>query len=112
MSDIQKTEVQEVSENITNVFDRFGLDLPLSPNNVENFNQLKIYLTEKLKDLLDHNFNLLVNTLYRIDVKEEKLNELFGSKNRANIPEALADLIIERQLQKIHFRKKYREGNL
>jgi hypothetical protein len=94
------------------VFNRFGLELPLSPSDVQNLSQLKIYLSEKLKDLLDHNFNLLVNTLYRIDVNEEKLNELFGSKNRANIPESLADLIIERQLQKIHFRKKYKEGKL
>ena len=112
MSDIQKIEVQEVSENITSVFSRFGLDLPLSPNDVENLNQLKIYLAEKLKDLLDNNFSLLVNTLYRIDVSEEKLNELFGSKNRVSIPSTLADLIIERQLQKIYFRKKYKEGNL
>ncbi len=112
MSEIQKAEVHEVSENISSVFNRFGLDLPLSPNDVENLSQLKIYLTEKLKDLLDNNFNLLVNTLYRIDVNEEKLNELFGSKNRVSIPSALAELIIERQLQKIHFRKKYKEGNL
>jgi len=112
MSDIEKAEVHEVSENISSVFNRFGLDLPLSPNDVENLNQLKIFLTAKLRDLLDNNYNLLVNTLYRIDVNEEKLNELFGSKNRAYIPEALADLIIERQLQKIHFRKKYKEGNI
>ena len=112
MSDIEKTEVKEVSENITSVFNRYGLDLPLSSNDVENLNQLKIYLTEKLKDLLDNNYNLLVNTLYLIDVNEDKLNELFGSKNRTYIPSALADLIIERQLQKIHFRKKYKEGNL
>jgi hypothetical protein len=112
MSDIEKTEVHEVSENISSVFNRFGLELPLSPNDVENLSQLKVFLSEKLKDLLDNNFNLLVNTLYRIDVNEDKLNELFGSKNRVNIPEALADLIIERQLQKIHFRKKYKEGNL
>ena len=112
MSEIQKTEVQEVSENISDVFNRFGLDLPLSPTDVEDLNQLKAYLTDKLKNMLDNNFNLLVNTLYRIDVNEEKLNELFGSKNRAPIPPALADLIIERQLQKIHFRKKYKRGEL
>lgn len=112
MSYVQKAEVQEVSENITSVFSRFGLDLPLSPNDAENLSQLRIYLTKKLKDLLDNNFSLLVNTLYRIDVSEEKLNELFGSKNKVPIPSALADLIIERQLQKIHFRKKYKEGNL
>ena len=107
MSDIQKTEVQEVSENISEAFNRFGLDLPLSPTDIEDLNQLKSYLTDKLKHMLDNNFNLLVNTLYRIDVSEEKLNELFGGKNRVPIPPALADLIIERQLQKLHFRKKY-----
>lgn len=112
MSDIEKAEVHEVSENISNVFNKFGLNLPLSPDDVENLNELRNYLTGKLKDMLDHNYNLLVNTLYRIDVNEEKLNELFGSKNRAYIPSALADLIIERQLQKIHFRKKYKEGKL
>lgn len=112
MSSIQKTEVQEVSENISNAFNRFGLELPISHNDIDNLSQLKIYLTGKLQHLLDNNFNLLVNTLYRIDVNEEKLNELFGSKNRTSIPEALADLIIERQLQKIHFRKKYKEGNV
>lgn len=112
MNDIQKTEVQEVSENISSVFNRYGLNLPLSLADVENLTQLKAFLSEKLKDLLDNNFNLLVNTLYRIDVNEEKLNDLFGSKNRTYIPEALADLIIERQLQKIHFRKRYKEGKI
>jgi hypothetical protein len=112
MSDIEKAEVHEVSENISNVFNKFGLNLPLSPDDVENLNELRIYLTGKLKDMLDNNYNLLVNTLYRIDVNEGKLNELFGSKNRAYIPSALADLIIERQLQKIHFRKQYKEGTI
>lgn len=112
MNDIQKEVLHEVSENLANVFNRYGLNLPLSPADVENLNQLKAFLSEKLKDMLDNNFDLLVNTLYRIDVNEEKLTELFGSKNRTYIPEALADLIIERQIQKIHFRKKYKEGKI
>jgi hypothetical protein len=112
MSNIQKTEVQEVSAYISDSFNRYGLDLPISPSDMQDLNQLKIYLTEKLKDMLDNNYDQLVNMLYRIDVSEEKLNELFGSKNRTYIPSALADLIIERQLQKIHFRKKYKEGKL
>lgn len=112
MSDIEKSEVKQVSEYISSTFNRFGLDLPLSPDDVENLNQLKTFLTEKLKDMLDNNFDNLVNTLYRIDVSEVKLNELFGTKNRTYIPSALADLIIERQLQKLHFRKKYKEGKL
>lgn len=112
MSNIKKSEVQEVSENISSVFNRYGLDLPLRGNDVETLNQFKSFLSEKLKDMLDNNFDLLVNTLYLIDVNEEKLNELFGAKDRTFIPEALADLIIQRQLQKIHFRKKYKEGKI
>ena len=65
-----------------------------------------------MKDMLDKNYNLLINTLYRIDISEKKVSELFSSKNKELIPEKLADLIIERQIEKIHFRKLYREGNL
>lgn len=85
----------------------------LIPNNdFERLEEFKKYLIEKLSDMLNNNFNLLVNTLYRIDISEQKLAELFGGRNRENIPERLADLIIERQIQKIQFRKKYREGKL
>lgn len=88
-------------------------DSSLIPNNdFEKLEEFKKYLIEKLKDMLDNNFNLLVNTLYRIDISEQKLSELFSGKNRENIPEKLAEMIIERQLQKIQFRKQYREGKL
>lgn len=85
----------------------------LIPNNeFERLEEFRTYLTKKLKDLLDNNFNLLINTLYRIDISEKKLSELFASKNKESIPERLADLIIERQIQKIIFRKKYQKGEL
>lgn len=57
-------------------------------------------------DLLHHDFNKLLNILYRIDVDENKLKQaLFESTQPA--AETIADLIIERQLQKIKFRKMY-----
>ncbi|HMN18061.1 MAG TPA: hypothetical protein PKD03_10610 [Ignavibacteriaceae bacterium] len=85
----------------------------LIPNNdFKRLEEFREYLIEKMKNLLDNNYNLLINTLYRIDVSEKKLSELFSSKNNETIPERLADLIIERQIQKINFRKLYRNGNL
>jgi len=74
--------------------------------------EFKKYLTEKLKFLLDEKFDTLVNILYRIDISEKKLSQLFSGKNRDSIPAELADLIIERQLQKIKLRKLYNEGKL
>lgn len=85
----------------------------LIPNNdFEKLEEFRNYLILKLKDMYEHNYELLLNILYRIDVSERKLSELFSSENRDNIHEQLADLIIERQFQKIRFRKQYREGKL
>ncbi|MDT3695222.1 MAG: hypothetical protein ROY99_02450 [Ignavibacterium sp.] len=74
--------------------------------------EFREYLIKIMKNLLENNYNLLINTLYRIDISEEKLSELFSSNNNEAIPDKLADLIIERQIQKINFRKLYRNGNL
>ncbi|MCW8814143.1 MAG: hypothetical protein OQJ93_10680 [Ignavibacteriaceae bacterium] len=74
--------------------------------------EFRKYLTDKLRLLLDEKFDMLVNILYRIDINEKKLSELFSGQNRDFIPASLADLIIERQLQKIKLRKLYKEGKL
>ena len=74
--------------------------------------ELRQYLTEKLKVLLDERFDTLVNILYRIDISEKKLSKLFSGDNRESISSVLADLIIERQLQKIRLRKLYRDGKI
>jgi hypothetical protein len=74
--------------------------------------EFRKYLTERLKILLDEKFDTLVNILYRIDINEKKLSQLFSGKNKDSIPATLADLIIERQLQKIRLRKMYKEGKL
>jgi hypothetical protein len=85
-------------------------DSLIPAGDVDNFEALKAYLTEKLSYLLDNKYDKLVNVLYRIDVNEEKLAKLFADTNREFIPAALADLIIERQIQKIKFRQKYKSG--
>lgn len=57
------------------------------------------WLRQRVQDLLDHDFNRLVNLLYRIDVYESKAKECFGKLNK-EIAACLAELIWERQLQK------------
>lgn len=110
MSD-EKNQVTEVSETISKDFDKAGISSIITSESFDDLDQLKKYLTSKIKELLDTNYEKLINILYRIDINEDKLNELFGTKNRDYIPEHLAELIIERQLQKIKFRNAYRETN-
>lgn len=107
----EKTQVMEVSETISKDFNKAGISSIISSQEFDNLSQLKKYLTEKITELLDTNYEKLINILYRIDVNEDKLNELFGSKNRDFIPARLSELIIERQLQKIKIRNMYREEN-
>ncbi len=67
-------------------------------------------LIERLVKVVDHlistDFNKLLNILYRIDVSEEKLKDAL-SNNTENTSEIIAQMIFERELQKVETRKKY-----
>lgn len=110
--DLNKDEIFSIQKFVTKEFIKNEYSSLIPNNDFERLEEFRKYLTEKMKDLLDKNYNLLINTLYRIDISEKKLAELFSSKNKESIPQKLADLIIERQIEKINFRKRYREGDL
>lgn len=110
--ELNKEEVSSVQKFVSKDFVKNDYSSLIPNNDFEKLEEFRKYLTEKMKDMLDKNYNLLINTLYRIDISEKKLSELFSSKNKESIPEKLSDLIIERQIEKIEFRRRYREGNL
>jgi hypothetical protein len=110
--ELNKEEIVSIQRFVSKDFVKNDYSSLIPNNDFERLEEFKKYLTEKMKDMLDKNYNLLINTLYRIDISEKKLTELFSSRNKELIPEKLADLIIERQIEKINFRKRYREGNL
>ena len=58
-------------------------------------------------DLLQHDFNALVNLLYRIDVPEKTSKACFGQENHL-IAKCLAELIWQRQLQKAQTRLSFK----
>lgn len=105
-----KTHLTAVSNVIEKDFQVKEDDSLIPAVDVLNFDELKKYLTEKLAFLLENKYDVLINILYKIDVSEEKLSELFSGSNRDSIPETLAELIIERQLQKVRFRQMYKDG--
>lgn len=112
MEELKKEEIFSIQKFISNDFVKSDFTSLIPNNDFKHLEEFRKYLTEKMQAMLDTDFNLLVNTLYRIDISEKKLSELFSGKDRNNIPEKLADLIIERQIQKIKFRQRYREGKL
>lgn len=108
MNENDSAESASILKLIVKDFDRPGVDSVISAKDMISMDELKKYLAEKLSYLLEYKYDKLINTLYLIDIDEGKLTSLFASKNRDHIPTKLADLIIERQLQKLHFRKKYK----
>jgi hypothetical protein len=75
-----------------------------------NADQLADLLAGHINDLIDRDFNKLVNLLYRIDVNESKLRQMLN-ENAHDAGRIIAGLIIERQLQKIASRESFRNNN-
>ncbi len=112
MTEINKDEISTITNFISNEFSISGFTSVISSENFDSLNQLKEYLTKKISELMDNNFDKLINMLYRIDVHEEKVQKAFIVKEKKNIPEIIAALIIERQLQKIELRKRFKERKI
>jgi hypothetical protein len=64
-----------------------------------------------LNELINKDFNSLIQLLYRIDVSEKKIQFYLNQKTNEDSASVLADLIIERQLQKTETGKKFSQKN-
>ena len=78
---------------------------------IESFSHLQKVLSEKINFLITNNFSSLIAVLYRLDISEKKLRNLLANNGGKNAGDIIADLIIERQLQKIELRKTFKVEN-
>ena len=65
-------------------------------------------LSQRINDLILHDFNKLIAILYRADISEKKLNALLQQASDEPAGKLIAILFIERQLQKIKSRQENR----
>jgi hypothetical protein len=65
-------------------------------------------LANKINDLLNTDFQRLISILYRVDVSETKLKSLLKDNPGSDAGLIIADLMIERQAQKIRSRQEHR----
>lgn len=68
---------------------------------------IQLQLERSINDLIQNNFERLVQLLYRIDVNEKKLKQLLSDHPQTDAATIIARLIIERQLQKVKTRKQF-----
>jgi hypothetical protein len=97
-------------EKITAEMVHRHFDLPAQIDAATSLEKIREALIEKLNFFLDHDFEKLLWILYRVDVSEQKAKAALAEKSDHPPAEVLADLIIQRQLQKAETRLKYRSG--
>jgi uncharacterized protein YwgA len=73
--------------------------------------ELKQKLSLHINHLINHDFEKLVSLLYRVDVNENKMRRLLEQKRGEDAAGLIADLIIERQMQKIKSRRETKSNN-
>lgn len=67
------------------------------------------WLSSYIDDLVVHDFNGLLLLLYRIDVSESKVREVLEVDQAKNYSSRiLAEMILERQKQKLYWREKFK----
>lgn len=71
--------------------------------------ELHSQLSAYINNLIKTDFDKLIAYLYRIDVNEEKLKSLLQQKPAEDAGNIIAALIIERQQQKIKFRRQFNQ---
>ena len=82
-------------------------------NSIQNKSTAKIreQLISLINELINKDFHALVQLLYRIDVNEKKIRHYLDANKNEDSASILADMIIERQLQKIESRKLFSKKN-
>jgi uncharacterized protein YtpQ (UPF0354 family) len=93
----------ETASLITSINGEMGINLPEKLS----LDELRLRLQEAVNEMINTNFQQLVNMLYRIDVNERKLKYLLQENVGADAAVIIADLIIERQREKITARQQY-----
>lgn len=68
-------------------------------------------LVDYLNELVHQDFNKLVSILYRINVSEQKVrSSLANTSPNQSAGEIIANLIIQREQEKIMWREKFKQG--
>ena len=97
----------ENKELIQLVNEEMAIDLPEQIS----FNEIREQLSKYINDLIVNDFQKLVSLLYRIDINESRLKKLLQEENHEDAGKVIADLIIQRQLEKIKTRQQFKQPN-
>ena len=98
-----EVQLQELKQELVRMTD-------LNLETYDALPELEGALAVYINNLILHNFNRLIQLLYRIDVSEPKVKLMLKENPDKDAGLIIARLIIERQLKKIETRKQFGDG--
>ncbi|UII32982.1 hypothetical protein LVD17_03960 [Fulvivirga ulvae] len=97
----------DVLQTVSLIKKDLSLDHDALPGSIASIDDLKELLIPVINYLLDRDMTRLLNALYRIDISENKVRQVLTVENPNDIAPRLAELIVQRELQKVITRRKY-----
>lgn len=79
--------------------------------NLDKNKNVQQELTFLVNELINKDFDKLLQLLYRIDINEEKLKQNLDKNKSQDSAVIVAQMIVERQIEKMKSRKKYAKMN-
>lgn len=104
------TQNDNLTEAITLINDHLDISktsLELQNKKLQTYQLLRDKLADVINYLLNNDMEKLLSAIYRIDVSEEKFKSAMNGENINLISENIADLILQREFQKVEYRKKF-----
>jgi hypothetical protein len=100
-------DIQDVSELVIRDFSLEEKRDALISNDMQEF---RGKLRNLINHMLDNDFERLLVAMYRLDINEHRFKMALSDLNTLNVAQDIADLVIEREMQKVLTRRKYRNG--
>ena len=96
----------ENKELIKQIVNEYGLS---TREDISAFSMM--VLTDAINELLNNDFQKLISILYRMDINEVKLRLLLKDNPGSDAAMIIANLMIDRQAQKIKSRQEFRRDS-
>ena len=97
----------DFAEALVQVAETLSVTVP-DADGAPDWAAVRQYVTDEVAVLLDRNPAMLMHILYRVDVAEPKVKQVFAESPPTALATDLADLLIARQLEKVRLRRRYR----
>lgn len=91
------------------VIELIGQDMGLNTYFDITEDELIVMISDRVKEMLETEKELLLSYLYRLDISNAKVNSVLRVSHIIPAHESLAVLIYQRQVERVRSKKKYKQ---